>query len=46
MKELSDKYEADREEALKSAKDSGANVSIDDYSFNDWKPGKDYAYEQ
>lgn len=46
LKELSDRYEADREQALKAAKASGAEVSIDDYSFNDWKPGQDYAYKQ
>jgi len=42
LKKLSDANEADREQAMKKAKGSGANVSEDDYMFSDWKPGADY----
>jgi hypothetical protein len=44
LKKLSDSYEADRDQALKAAKADGAEVSIDDFAFSDWKPGADYAY--
>jgi ABC-type glycerol-3-phosphate transport system substrate-binding protein len=44
LKQLSDANEADRERAIKAAQSSGADVSIDDYVFSDWKPGADYAY--
>jgi ABC-type glycerol-3-phosphate transport system substrate-binding protein len=46
LKQLSDAYETDREQAFNAAKGSGAKVSMDDYSFSDWKPGRDYAYKQ
>ena len=42
LKKLSDANEADREQAMKKAKGSGANVSEDDYMFSAWKPGADY----
>ncbi|QGN34182.1 hypothetical protein [Microlunatus sp. Gsoil 973] len=42
LKKLSDATEADREQAFKKAKASGAKVSMDDYAFSDWKPGQDY----
>jgi ABC-type glycerol-3-phosphate transport system substrate-binding protein len=45
LKKLSDANEADRERAIKAAQSSGAEVSIDDYAFSDWKPGADYAYK-
>ncbi|WP_217428201.1 ABC transporter substrate-binding protein [Microlunatus speluncae] len=43
LKKLSDSYEADREQAIKA---SGADVSVDDYAFSDWKPGADYTYQK
>jgi ABC-type glycerol-3-phosphate transport system substrate-binding protein len=42
LKKLSDATEADREQAFKKAKASGAKVSMDDYAFSDWEPGQDY----
>lgn len=42
LKKLSDANEADRNQALASAKSSGAKVSENDYVFTDWKPGQDY----
>jgi raffinose/stachyose/melibiose transport system substrate-binding protein len=44
LKKLSDANEADRERAMTTAKSSGANVSMDDYAFADWKAGADYVY--
>lgn len=44
LKKLSDASEADRDQALKAAKASGAKVSLDDYAFSDWTAGKDYEY--
>ena len=46
LKKLSDANEADREQAMKAAKSSGASVSADDYVFKDWKPGVDYVYKK
>lgn len=46
LKKLSDDNEADREQALKTAKGSGAEVTTDDYVFSDWKPGADYTYKK
>ncbi|SDS94546.1 ABC transporter substrate-binding protein [Microlunatus soli] len=42
LKKLSDSNEADRQQAIKAARQSGAKVSEDDYVFSDWVPGKDY----
>ena len=44
LKKLSDANEADREQAMTAAKSGGAEVSMDDYAFTDWKPGADYVY--
>jgi ABC-type glycerol-3-phosphate transport system substrate-binding protein len=42
LKKLSDANEADREKAIEAAKGEGAEVSMDDFVFDDWKPGQDY----
>ncbi|NAZ82079.1 extracellular solute-binding protein [Kineococcus sp. R8] len=44
LKKLSDDNSANREQALAAAKAGGANVSLDDYAFTDWKAGEDYVY--
>lgn len=46
LKKLSDANEADRERAITAATSSGAAVSVDDYVFSDWSPGRDYAGTQ
>ena len=46
LKKLSDANEADREQAMTTAKSNGAEVSMDDYAFTDWKPGADYVYSK
>ena len=45
LRQLSDAYTADRDNALKKAvADDGAQVSADDWAFPDWQPGTDYVY--
>ncbi len=44
LRQLSAAFSADRERALAVAKKAGADVSLDDYAFPDWKPGTDYTY--
>lgn len=44
LKKLNDAYSKDREQAHKAATSEGAEVSLDDYAFADWKPGMDYSY--
>lgn len=46
LKKLSDDSSAERERAMKAAQAKGAEVSLDDYAFPDWKPGADYALNQ
>lgn len=45
LQELSDKYEAEREKAIKAVTDKGGKVSLDDWKFPNWEPGKDYGPE-
>jgi ABC-type glycerol-3-phosphate transport system substrate-binding protein len=45
LKKLNSDYEKDREQSIKAAKANGAEVSVDDYAFKDWKPGTDYVYK-
>lgn len=45
LKKLSDRFTADRDQAVKAAVANGAKVSLDDYAFPDWKPGTDYVYQ-
>ncbi|MGH3746549.1 MAG: ABC transporter substrate-binding protein [Micromonosporaceae bacterium] len=42
MKELSDKHQKAREAGVAKAKQAGAQVSLDDYAFPNWKPRADY----
>lgn len=42
LRKLSGDMAAERERAVKAAADGGAEVSLDDYAFPDWKPGADY----
>jgi ABC-type glycerol-3-phosphate transport system substrate-binding protein len=44
LRKLSSDFEKDREQALKGAVAKGAEVSVDNYAFQDWKPGSDYTY--
>lgn len=45
LKKLSEAFSKDRDRALASAKTAGATVSLDDWTFKDWKPGTDYTYK-
>jgi hypothetical protein len=45
LKKLNSDYEKDREQSIKAAKAKGAEVSVEDYVFKDWKPGTDYVYK-
>lgn len=42
LKKLSDKTSRQREQALATAKKKGAQVSLDDWAFPNWKPRTDY----
>lgn len=42
LKTLSDAVRADREQAIAKAVAAGAEVSLDDYAFSNWKPRTDY----
>ena len=44
LKKLSDAFSTAREQAVKDAAAGGAKVSLDDWAFADWTPGKDYTY--
>jgi ABC-type glycerol-3-phosphate transport system substrate-binding protein len=44
LRKLNSDFEMDREQSLKGAKSQGADVSVADYAFPDWKPGTDYTY--
>ena len=46
LRKLNSDFEKDREQALKGAAANGADVSVDDYVFKDWKPGTDYTYSK
>lgn len=46
LKELSDKSNAERERAVEAARKKGAEVSLDDYAFPNWKPRADYGKDQ
>jgi multiple sugar transport system substrate-binding protein len=42
LKQLSDRVSAERERAVGVAKAGGADVSLDDFAFPDWRPREDY----
>lgn len=42
LRTLSDSMTKERERAVKSAAGKGAQVSLEDWVFADWKPGEDY----
>lgn len=42
LAQLNSASEQDRERSMAAAVAKGAKVSMDDYAFADWKPGKDY----
>lgn len=42
LRDLSDRHEKAREDAIAAAGKKGTQVSIDDYAFPDWQPGQDY----
>jgi ABC-type glycerol-3-phosphate transport system substrate-binding protein len=44
LRQLSDLWTQDRENALEAAKAEGSTVSADAWTFPDWQPGADYAY--
>jgi ABC-type glycerol-3-phosphate transport system substrate-binding protein len=44
LRQLSDAYTADRDNALQKAAAGGAQVSAEDWAFPDWQPGTDYVY--
>jgi multiple sugar transport system substrate-binding protein len=44
LNELAKKTDTEMEKAIKSAQDKGANVSIDDFKFEDWNPLENYIY--
>ncbi len=43
LRQLSDAFTADREQAIAAATAGGAEVSLDDYAFPEWVPGEDWA---
>lgn len=45
LKQYSDKLSTERERALKVVQGKGAKVSLDDWKFSNWQPGKDYTAE-
>ncbi|TDC02053.1 extracellular solute-binding protein [Nonomuraea longispora] len=45
LKELSDKMTAERDRAIAAAKAKGAEISVDDWVFSNWKPETDYTRE-
>jgi multiple sugar transport system substrate-binding protein len=45
LKKLTDDSAAERERAVKAAQAKGAQVSLDDYAFPDWRPGADYTLD-
>lgn len=42
LRELDDKLTADRERAIAAVRDSGSDVSVDDWVFPNWDPSEDY----
>jgi hypothetical protein len=44
LRQHSDAWTADRDNALKKAVAEGAQVSEDDFAFPNWQPGTDYVY--
>jgi multiple sugar transport system substrate-binding protein len=42
LKTLQDSMTKERERAVKAATGKGAQVSLEDWVFADWKPGEDY----
>ncbi|PRY10863.1 ABC transporter substrate-binding protein [Kineococcus rhizosphaerae] len=42
LRDLNDRSNADRDQAIASATAAGATVSVADYAFSDWVPGQDW----